>query len=263
VTPGSERQWTPPATSAELKERLGALAAMYDVNNLYATVQGEGAWSGTPMILLRLHNCPVGCPFCDTKHTWGKHSPGGELANDANYVADFEGHDWRGENARWTRCSAHELALLVNQEREVLGGKITWCMLTGGEPALQELGPLINALHRRGLYVNLETSGTALIRSGFIDWVCCSPKIGMPGGRVVLREAVRQADEIKFVIGRQSDIDKMDEFYASYGDILKANVRSSLQPMSASAKATALCVQTAIRRGWNVSIQTHKIMGVP
>lgn len=235
------------------------------VNNLYATIQGEGALSGVPMIVLRLHGCPVGCPFCDTKHTWGEHdiAEGVSSYTNGNFISDPMSKDWHGENARWTLVRPGDLVGLVIHENHWLGGKIKWVMLTGGEPAMQPLTTLVNALHANRFSVNLETSGTALGHVGAgCDWVCVSPKIDMPGGRKIEPAAVMEADEIKFVIGKQSDIEKMDAFYAEFGGYLKATIRKSLQPMSANVKATQLCVETAIRRGWAVSIQTHKLLGI-
>jgi organic radical activating enzyme len=83
-------------------------------------------------------------------------------------------------------------------------------------PGQYDLAPLVNALHDAGYKVALETSGT---ESGpqvaWIDWVCVSPKFDMPGGKVVLSAAVHQiADEIKQVIGKQADINRLDSFLA-------------------------------------------------
>ena len=40
------------------------------INEMFETIQGEGAHTGIPSIFVRLQGCPVGCPWCDTKHTW-------------------------------------------------------------------------------------------------------------------------------------------------------------------------------------------------
>lgn len=260
---GPTRVTTQGPEYGSIAEERARKVVSYAVNNLYATIQGEGALTGTPMILLRLHNCPVGCPFCDTKYTWGEFSKHDESRTRAADPADTR--QWLGENDRWTRASGDELALMCAQENGRGGGVgCKWVMLTGGEPALQNLGPLIDALHARGFSINLETSGTAAIDQGrtSIDWICCSPKIGMPGGRRLLAQPVAIAHEIKFVIGKPSDVDKMREFYREYGVLLRPDVRRSVQPMSMSEKATALCVELAKRDGYCVSIQTHKIMGL-
>lgn len=232
------------------------------VNNLYATIQGEGALAGTPMIVVRMQGCPVGCPFCDTKHTWANLAP----LDNANYIPLANEHGdlgWRGEHERWTMAQAGELAELVHTENRLLGGRIKWVMLTGGEPAAQNLAPFISELHRLGYAINLETSGTMIVGiDAPFDFITCSPKIDMPGGMSLKSGAIAKADEIKFVIGKQADVEKMDAFYAEFGLVLKPNVRKSLQPMSANPKATAMCVALALHRGWAVSIQTHKIMGI-
>ena len=41
-----------------------------NINEMFETIQGEGAHTGVPSIFVRLQGCPVGCPWCDTKHTW-------------------------------------------------------------------------------------------------------------------------------------------------------------------------------------------------
>ncbi len=41
-----------------------------NINEMFETIQGEGAYTGIPSVFVRLQGCPVGCPWCDTKHTW-------------------------------------------------------------------------------------------------------------------------------------------------------------------------------------------------
>ncbi|HEY9480348.1 MAG TPA: hypothetical protein VIP79_09670 [Gemmatimonadaceae bacterium] len=242
------------------------MSVTYRVNDLYATVQGEGRMTGTPMILLRLQGCSVGCSFCDTKETWAMD----DAALPQRRATLSEA---RGTNALWTELGVEALAQAVCDERAMRAPGAEWVLLTGGEPAEQPVRPLIRALHERGFKVALETSGTARghlpdSRPGTpdtssgdsCDFVCCSPKIGNPGGRSILSEVVRGADEIKMVIGKASDVEAFEAFVLEHG--LAERSRLSLQPMSGSRKATELCMTAALRLGCRVSIQTHKVIGV-
>ena len=257
------------------------MSATYRVNDLYATIQGEGRMVGTPMILLRLHGCSVGCTFCDTKETWAT----GEVALPWRRATLDEA---RGSNDLWAELDEGSLVQAVRDECEKSAPGAEWVLLTGGEPAEQPIRPLVGALHRAGFKVALETSGTArghlldessrpldvsdgssVSPSGNMrrvspgdtcDFVCCSPKIGNPAGRPILPDVVRGADEIKMVVGRASDIERFEAFIREHG--LTDMSTLSLQPMSESRKATELCVAAALRLGCRVSIQTHKVIGV-
>lgn len=221
---------------------------MYACNDLYAAIQGEGCLSGTPMALVRLHGCPVGCPFCDTKETW--HA---DPANRRDVPSDA-----LGTNPLWFEAEAPDIARLA---RRLGGPAVRWALVTGGEPALRDLNPLVDALHAEGFKAAVETSGTALghVGAGF-DWVCVSPKIGMPGGLVVLPEALALADEIKYVVGKTADLETLAGLLAS--SPLKAGVEVCLQPLSLNPKATELCTRTAMERGWRLSLQTHRLLGL-
>jgi 7-carboxy-7-deazaguanine synthase len=180
------------------------------VNDVYASIQGEGCQAGVPMVLIRLQGCGVGCPWCDTKQTWTV-----EAANRRDALGAI-----LGDSPLW--CEVGPDALAAYCRDNFPGPK--WALVTGGEPADQDLGPLVEALHRRGYKVALETSGTAVghVGAGF-DWVCVSPKVAMPGGRPVLRDAVMGADEIKHVVGRDRDIEALDRLLAILGPDLKAH----------------------------------------
>lgn len=220
---------------------------VYRVNDIYTSIQGEGCLTGVPMILLRLQGCLVGCAFCDTKETWH--------ADSRLRMATMP--EALGQNARWAEMTAPAIAAYVYTNHR--GPK--WVLITGGEPAAQDLTDLVAHLHDMGYRVALETSGTALGHiNAACDWVCVSPKLGNPGHLPVLLEAVMSADEIKHVVGKMSDVDQLDDLLASFP--IKPGVTICLQPMSQNPRATALCMEIATQRGWRLSIQTHKLLAV-
>ena len=220
----------------------------YPVNDCYICVQGEGVQTGLAMVLLRLHGCEVGCPWCDTKETWD--------FDEANQVETLT--EALGANARYAFMTPDAIATTIRTR--YAGPK--WVLVTGGEPAQYDLKPLVAALHLAGYQVALETSGTEIghIEAGF-DWVCVSPKIDMPGGKPIRWEALAVADEIKQVVGKQADIDRLDSLLAEV--TLKENVQLCLQPVSLSPKATQLCIDIVQQRGWRLSVQLHKLIGQP
>jgi 7-carboxy-7-deazaguanine synthase len=200
------------------------------------------------MVLLRLHGCDVGCPFCDTKETW--------FFDKANERASLDAV--LGANQHYVYASTDEIATYIRDNRR--GPK--WVLVTGGEPAQYSLKPLVDALHRLDYKVALETSGTETshLGAGF-DWVCVSPKIGMPGGKTIELEALEAADEIKHVVGIQKDVDKLDDLLKQVR--LKDNAQICLQPVSLSPKATQLCIEIVQQRGWRLSVQVHKYINQP
>lgn len=220
----------------------------YPVNTIYPCVQGEGVQTGVAMVLLRLHGCGVGCPWCDTKETW--------YMNPTNERPTLQ--DAIGTNVFYAWADAGTIATTI--KNEFPGPK--WILLTGGEPAQYELKSLVDALHVEGYQVAIETSGTEIghVNTG-LDWVCVSPKIGMPGGKIFNPATLESADEIKFVVGRESDITQIDAVLA--GVTLQPTTQILLQPISQSIKATQLCIETVQERGWRLSIQIHKYLDLP
>jgi 7-carboxy-7-deazaguanine synthase (Cx14CxxC type) len=121
---------------------------------------------------------------------------------------------------------------------------------TGGEPLLQLDAPLIDALHRRGFRVAVETNGTQPVPGG-IDWLCVSPKAGAP-------LAVERGDELKLVFPQAGAEPERFE-HLSFRHFL-------LQPMDGPERArnTGLAVEFCkARPRWRLSLQTHKLIGIP
>jgi organic radical activating enzyme len=130
------------------------------------------------------------------------------------------------------------------------GGGVPFVVCTGGEPLLQLDDALIAALHDLGFEIAVETNGTIAPAPGGIDWVCVSPKAGAP-----LR--LLDGDELKVVVPQAGlDLEELEK--------LKFK-RFSLQPMDGPAAtantqaALELCLQ---RPRWQLSLQTHKLLGI-
>ncbi|MEO6959504.1 MAG: 7-carboxy-7-deazaguanine synthase QueE [Burkholderiaceae bacterium] len=217
---------------------------MFLVNEVFQTIQGEASYTGTPALFLRLQGCPVGCPWCDTKHTW-------RVAPE-HAVAISVMLEKQSDAPTFARMTWQDLVDTVRkfQARHVV--------ITGGEPCCYDLTQLTSELIGLGYSVQVETSGTYPVCVHPQTWVTVSPKIGMPGGLTVLPDALWRANEIKHPVGREQDIDNLRVVLR--GANPKALVW--LQPLSQSRRATALCIREATTNGWRVSVQTHKFLGV-
>jgi 7-carboxy-7-deazaguanine synthase len=229
-----------------MQRHLHHRAVTLPVNEIFETIQGEGQWTGTPAVFVRLQGCPVGCPWCDTKFTWEQRADR-EIDTAAMLSKDHSGED------TWCPLSAQAVCDLVVRyhTRHVV--------ITGGEPAMHGLYALTTALADAGRTTQIETSGTFPLRVHLNTWVTLSPKFNMPGGLAVQAEAISRANEIKMPVGRAEDI------IALIGLLDRKLHRSEapiyLQPLSLSPKATELCVRNAIANGWRVSLQTHALAG--
>lgn len=209
---------------------------MYSVKEIFYTLQGEGAQAGTPALFLRFSGCNLWsgreedradavCKFCDT---------------------DFVGTDGTGGGKFETP------AALASSLRAALpaGAKSPGLVVcTGGEPLLQLDAPLVEALHKSGFRIAIETNGTRNAPPG-IDWICVSPKAGAP---LVLDHG----DELKLVFPqpdaepRRFEALRFDHFF--------------LQPMDGPERErnTRLAVDYCLAHPrWRLSLQTHKVIGI-
>ncbi len=164
-----------------------------------------------------------------------------------------------GENELWAESHAIEIAAFVSHNYPTF----LWVLVTGGEPADQELEELVDALHDAGYNCAIETSGTAdgHLLAAF-DHVCVSPKLKMPGGKAILPEVVREADEVKHVVGKQAHVEELLALLKAC-KVNKHKTTVCLQPLSQSAKATDLCVAACKQYGWRLSVQLHKYLELP
>lgn len=216
------------------------------VNEVFETIQGEAAFTGSPAVFLRLQGCPVGCGWCDTKHTWNvlqEH----ETSQDS-IIAKTE------DSPHYFVSDAKSIAALVAKNYQA-----KHVVITGGEPCMIDLTELTTELLARKLRVQIETSGTFEIRVHPRAWVTLSPKIDMPAGLPVLTSSYARANEIKYPVGNARDIEVVIEQVLQH---VTPNKLLWLQPLSQSKKATDLCIAAATQLDARISIQTHKFIGI-
>jgi len=222
------------------------------LNEHFSTMQGEGSHTGKPSTFFRLQGCAVGCPWCDTKYTWKVNA-----ANLVHYVALANKAPGSPEFA------IVEAAFLVRLAKEYGNNHVVF---TGGEPCVYDLFKVTNDLESLGFTTQIETSGTHEISADPGTFVTLSPKVDMPGGLVVLDDALLRADEIKMPVGKPADITTLQKLLARRLEVRKSatayHVPVYLQPLSMSKKATELCLEAARVNDWLVSVQTHKVAGL-
>ena len=208
----------------------------YSVKEIFLTLQGEGAQAGRRAVFCRFAGCNLWtgreadrakavCKFCDTDFVGTDGTGGGKFA-DAGALAAAVAACW-GD-----------------------GAEHRYVVLTGGEPMLQVDDALIDALHAAGFTIAIESNGThAVPRS--IDWICISPKAGS--------ELVQTSgDELKLVWPQAgSDLDRLAALDFAH---------RLIQPLDDPQRAdnVAACVDLVQRDPrWRLSLQTHKLLGLP
>lgn len=208
----------------------------YSVKECYYTLQGEGAHTGRAAVFLRFAGCNLWsglerdraeavCQFCDTDFI-GTDGPDGGKFSEASHLAAHVASFWpAGQERRYVVC-------------------------TGGEPLLQLDSVLIEALHAEGFEIGVETNGTLKAPDG-IDWICVSPKADAD----VLQTS---GNELKLVYPQDA---ARPERFAGL-----AFEHFFLQPMDGpeAAENTAAAIEYCRSHPqWRLSLQTHKLTGIP
>jgi 7-carboxy-7-deazaguanine synthase (Cx14CxxC type) len=211
----------------------------YTVKEIFYTLQGEGAQSGRAAVFCRFSGCNLWsgreedraravCQFCDTDFV-GTGPDGGRFSS-ATELTDAIERCWAG------------------REGDADSGR-KYVVCTGGEPLLQLDEDLIEALHRRGFEVAVETNGTKPAPPS-LDWICVSPKAGAPFVQ-------KSGNELKLVYPQESAPPEQfaqldfDHFF--------------LQPMDGADTAlnTGRAIEYCLAHPqWRLSIQTHKLVGL-
>lgn len=240
-----------------LKHEHDANGYTLRVQEMFSTIQGEGPLAGTPATFVRLYGCHLKCHFCDT--------------------------DFMSKDDVWDVLAITDHALNFGNQLVVL---------TGGEPLRQNIVPLLEALMRRGHRVQIETAGSMPFPGGvmtlrrlLVEWNMMSIVVS-PKGPTVRPEFddlwTRQVVSWKYVVHHEDETDDNGIPIADY-QTKDASARHPrrlarpeyinpsniyIQPMDmgdveASAKNLAHAVALCRRYGYRLSLQQHKLLGLP
>ena len=192
------------------------------VNELFYSLQGEGHFTGTPAVFVRLSGCNLQCDFCDTRHTTGREMSEEEI------VAEVSRHPARH------------------------------VVVTGGEPALQLTPSFIGRLHDAGRFVQIETNGTLPLADGMeriIDWITCSPKCGMT-------PKIQRIDELKVVFDHTHPeyISRLEHVQTCNDGTYYLQPCDRGEKDWNKANLTACIHYIMEHPKWRLSLQTHKIL---
>jgi organic radical activating enzyme len=211
------------------------------VQEVFYTLQGEGPFSGQPAVFVRLGGCNLRCYWCDT---------------------DFESSDWMPTLA--------ELFMKIDQVRPEHCKLI---VITGGEPFRQNINPLVCTLIDCGFKVQIETNGTLWVDLPESPdlFIVCSPKISH-----IHPEIFKRATVFKYVLSSlgNSEVDGLPSISTQHPAAVSQIHRPRkgadvyVMPLDSGSPAQNLanmqsCVEVARKHGYRLTLQTHKIAGIP
>jgi 7-carboxy-7-deazaguanine synthase len=204
------------------------------VQEIFATFQGEGPFTGYPAIFLRLGGCNLACSFCDTEFESFSDKSLQEIIDTTNKLS--------GKN---TSDFTHKLAVI-----------------TGGEPFRQPIERLCDTLIDNGYKVQIETNGTIYRNINKDVSIVCSPK-NTKNYSPIRDDLLKRLDCLKFIISSTNPL------YKDIGNVGqdKYNTPIYIQPMDEqdedkNKKNLQYVIDLASQKGYNISLQTHKIIGV-
>ncbi len=190
----------------------------------FYTIQGEGAWQGTPAYFIRLAGCDVGCVWCDVKESW--------------------------------EADKHPVAHVEDILNRVKATKAERVVITGGEPLMYDLGPLCEALRNVGYKVHIETSGAHPL-SGKLDWICFSPK----KFKAPMEEVYEFAHELKIIVFNKSDLQWAEAHARQVNKNCQLYLQPEWS--RAETMLPLIIDYVKENPQWKISLQTHKYMQIP
>ena len=211
------------------------------VNEIFYSLQGEGVYTGTAAVFLRLSGCNMKCWFCDTK-----------------------GHE------QGTEMTEEEIAERVSQypARHIV--------ITGGEPTMQLNARLTRLLHEKGFYIQIETNGALPLKDGTeVDWITCSPK----GNEIkiqridelkllFIKEYLEKYKEVKASQRCLQPLDEGGQEVQTLASQAGSSPRLRRAELGSSRFASSRGGNEVIsyikeHPQWRLSLQTHKLINSP
>lgn len=215
---------------------------IYPINEIFYSLKGEGVWTGTPMLFVRLAGCNLSCKFCDT--------------------ADI--------------VSASMDSNEILKALKALSIETQHVVITGGEPMIRDLSPLLRRLKSAGYILHLETNGSRTVwsqQATLFDWIAVSPKYVDD----LSQQVISEADEIKFLCGSDGWEEIIDGVIDQYSYLIASHHPTLyLMPVAKSIKEGDRSITDLIDENVQMAkqyclkhpdftfcIQLHKVLGIP
>jgi organic radical activating enzyme len=195
----------------------------FPVMEYFYSVQGEGVYAGQAAFFIRLGGCDVGCVWCDVKDSW-----------------DADKHPLKSIDFLLAEALKHPARILI---------------LTGGEPAMYDLTSIAGVFRENGFRVHIETSGVYPLVGKF-DWVTFSPK----KFKQPLEQVAAVSDELKIVVFNKSDL----KWAEDHRKLVPPTCKLFVQPEWDKREVTEKLIFDYVCQNpvWQISLQTHKYLGV-
>ena len=195
----------------------------YPIVEIFHSVQGEGYHSGVSSIFVRFGRCNLRCEWCDT---------------------DFNKFDYKTLDEVVEIISEFDCKNII---------------FTGGEPALQDLEPIINNLRPKGYKFSIETNGTIELEDGLLDWICVSPKDQLYPNLSIKQ---RTGNELKCVYVGQ-DLSMYDGLKDGFEHLYLQPCYNEKNDIASNGMLFRETVDVVKENPeWTLSLQTHKWLGV-
>ncbi|MBI1306042.1 MAG: radical SAM protein [Bacteroidetes bacterium] len=198
-------------------------SALLPVMEQFYTIQGEGFYTGQAAYFIRIAGCDVGCVWCDVKESWA--------------------------------ADKHPLLSIDSLVENIVQHPAEVVVITGGEPAMYDLTNLTSAIKKTGKRTHIETSGVYELKGNW-DWVCFSPK----KFKTPHPDFPELADELKVIVFNKSDF----EWAEKWASLVRPECRLYLQPEWDKREVMQPLIVEFVKQNpkWQVSLQTHKYLGV-
>lgn len=234
------------------------VATIYSVKEMFYTLQGEGAQAGRAAVFCRFAGCNLWtgreqdrpsaiCQFCDTDFVGTDGAGGGRFASASDLAQAIQSCFVQGSGLPANPTGKPSQHTMPEKSYR------PYVVMTGGEPTLQLDAALIDALHALGFEIAIETNGTLPVPKG-VDWICVSPKFGsnlVQTSGHELKVVVPQLGQDLNALGR---LDFQHYFVQAMDDANPQRKQSNLR------KAIEVCLTNP---QWRLSVQTHKVIGMP
>ncbi|RAH13660.1 MAG: hypothetical protein CMB56_007435 [Methanobacteriota archaeon] len=195
----------------------------YPIVEIFHSVQGEGYHSGVSSIFVRFGRCNLRCEWCDT---------------------DFNKFDYKTLDEVVEIISEFDCKNII---------------FTGGEPALQDLEPIISNLRPKGYKFSIETNGTVELEDGLLDWICVSPKDQLYPNLSIKQ---RTGNELKCVYVGQ-DLSMYDGLKDGFEHLYLQPCYNEKNDIASNGMLFRETVDVVKENPeWTLSLQTHKWLGV-